>query len=208
MRKEVIKLKLYITRHGETEWNTLKKMQGWQNSNLTEKGIENAIRLGERLKDIDFNHIYSSPLGRAMDTANYIKGTRDIKIETHDGLKELGFGLWEGIENEEVIRLYGDEHYNFWNKPQLYKNNEGESFDELFKRVNGVLEYIIKNSTGDNILIVSHAITIKAIYYIIKNYDLENFWELPYIDGTSLTIVEIDGNKMEILLEGDTSHVK
>lgn len=199
-------MKLYITRHGETEWNTLKKMQGWQNSNLTEQGIANAIKLCDRLKDVDFSNIYSSPLGRAMDTANYIKGNRNIEIETHDGLKELGFGLWEGVENEEVMKLYEEEHYKFWNKPLLYKGNDGESFDELFKRINEALKHIIQNSTGDNVLIVSHAITIKAIYSIIKNYNLEDFWTLPYIDGTSLTIVEVNGDEMKFILEGDISH--
>ena len=199
-------MKLYITRHGETEWNALKKMQGWQNSNLTEKGIANATRLGERLKDVDFSHIYSSPLGRAMDTANHIRGTRDMEIETHNGLKELGFGLWEGVENQIVMELYKEEHYNFWNKPEKYKANEAESFDELFERVDEALKDIIENSTGDNILIVSHAITIKAIYAIIKKYKLEDFWTSPYIDGTSLTIVEIKDGEMNFLLEGDTSH--
>lgn len=199
-------MKLYITRHGETEWNTEKKMQGWQNSDLTEQGVENAIRLGERLKEIDFSNIYSSPLGRAMDTANYIKGDRNIEIEPLDHLKEMGFGLWEGIENKKVMELYEEEHYNFWNKPHLYKGNEAESFDELFERVDKAIKYIIENSKGENVLIVSHAITIKAIYSLIKNYKLEDFWTLPYIDGTSLTIIEIDEDEMKFILEGDTSH--
>ena len=80
LKKEVKYMKLYITRHGETQWNTEKKMQGWQNSDLTGQGIENATRLGERLKDVDFSNIYSSPLGRAMDTANHIKGDRNKRI--------------------------------------------------------------------------------------------------------------------------------
>lgn len=200
-------MKLYITRHGETLWNREKKMQGWQNSNLTKKGIEDAIKLGERLKDIEFSKIYSSPLGRALDTANYIKGNRDIEIETHEGLKEMGFGLWEGVANEKVLKLYKEEHYNYWNKPDLYKANEGESFEELFDRVDRVLKYIIEaNNLGENILIVSHAIAIKAIYAIIQDCKLENFWDLPYIDGTSLSILEIGKDNMEFILEGDTSH--
>lgn len=201
-------MKIYITRHGETEWNTLKKMQGWQNSNLTERGIENAIKLGDRLKDVDFSQIYSSPLGRALDTANYVKGGRVIEIETHEGLREMGFGLWEGIGNDQVIELYKEQHYNYWNKPHLYESNGGESFDELFKRVKETLNHIIKNATGDNILIVSHGITIKVIYAIIKEYKLKNFWDLPYIDGTSLSILEIRDNDMRFILEADTSHFR
>lgn len=201
-------MKLYITRHGETEWNKLKKMQGWKNSNLTKQGIENAIRLGERLKDIEFSNIYSSPLGRALETANYVKGNRDVEIETHEGLREMGFGLWEGIENDVVLELYGEEHYNYWNKPHLYKPNEGESFDELFKRVEIALKYMIENAKGDNVLIVSHAIAIKAIYSIIRKYELQDFWNMPFIEGTSLTILEINDDNMEFILEGDTSHLE
>lgn len=201
-------MKLYITRHGETEWNIQKKMQGWKNSNLTKQGIENAIRLGERLKDIEFSNIYSSPLGRALETANYVKGNRDVEIETHEGLREMGFGLWEGMENDVVLELYGEEHYNYWNKPHLYEPNDGESFDELFKRVEIALKYIIENAKGDNVLIVSHAIAIKAIYSIIRKYELQDFWNMPFIEGTSLTILEINDDKMEFILEGDTSHLE
>ena len=53
-------MKIYFTRHGQTEWNVLRKLQGWNNSNLTEKGIEYAMRLAHRLKDVDFDYIYSS----------------------------------------------------------------------------------------------------------------------------------------------------
>lgn len=200
-------MKLYITRHGETEWNKLRKMQGWQNSNLTEQGIKNAIKLAERLKDIEFSNIYSSPLGRALETASYVKRNRNIEIETHEGLKEMGFGLWEGMENDKVIELYEKEHYNYWNKPHLYEPNGGESFDELFKRVDVTLKYIIENSTGDNVLVVSHAVTIISIYYIVRKYKLEDFWSIPFIGGTSLTILEVNGSDMEFILEGDISHL-
>ena len=199
-------MKLYITRHGETEWNTIGKMQGWQNSDLTEKGIGDAIRLGQRLKEIDFSKIYSSTLGRAKDTANYIRGNKDIEIELLDGLKEMGFGSWEGVDKEQVIELHKEDHYNFWNKPELYKREDSEGFDELFQRVEESLEYIIENSKDENILIVSHGLTIKAIYSIINNYTVEEFWTLPYIDGTSLTILEIDGEERKFILEADTSH--
>lgn len=201
-------LKLYITRHGETEWNIEKKMQGWKNSNLTDKGIASAIKLAESLRDIEFSNIYSSPLGRALETANYVKGDRNTEVEIHEGLKEMGFGLWEGIENDVVLELHREEHFNFWNKPELYQSSGGESFDELFERVRIALKYIIKNATGDNVLIVSHAVTIKTIYSIIKRYQLKDFWTMPFIDGTSLSILEINDDKMEFILEGDTSHLE
>ena len=68
------------------------------------------------------------------------------------------------------------------------------------------LKHIIENSTGENILIVSHAVTIKTIYALINNYKIEEFWTPPYIDGTSLTVIELDEKEMKIILEADTSH--
>jgi broad specificity phosphatase PhoE len=200
-------MKIYLTRHGETEWNTKGKMQGWGNSNLTLKGIENAEKLGESLKHIDFDCIYCSPLGRAVDTAKYIRGDKDTKIIINDSLKEMGFGSWEGMEHSEVEELYPEERFNFWNKPHLYKTVNGESFEELFERVRTVLDEIINNTSYDNILIVTHTVVIKAIYLIIKNYSLEDFWQLPHIYDTCLTVLEVKDREVKFILEADISHL-
>lgn len=201
-------IKLYIVRHGQTEWNTIGKLQGWQNSNLTESGIENALRLGERLKHIEFNQIYSSPLKRAMETAEYIKGSRENRIIPLDGFKEMGFGLWEGLDNEHLKELYEEEHFNYWNRPELYKPNGGETFEEFFSRIKNSLDYILNNSDSGNILLVSHGVAIKALIAIINNLKLEDFWSESYVEGTSLTILEAEGDKLEFKLIGDTSHFK
>ena len=200
-------MKLYIVRHGETEWNRIGKLQGWKDSPLTEEGIKNAIKLGERLKEVDFSHIYTSPQNRALITADYIKGNRNLEIETIDGLKEMGFGLWEGLENEELIKLYGDENYIFWNNPEKYSPNGGETFVELLQRIKDSLNYILKSSKEGNILVVSHGISIKALFAIINKTELKNFWKDTYVDGTSLSILEILDDKIEFVLKGDTSHM-
>ncbi|SHH45160.1 phosphoglycerate mutase [Caloranaerobacter azorensis DSM 13643] len=202
-------MKIYITRHGETEWNKLGKMQGWKDSNLTIKGIEDAKKLGKSLAHIEFDKIYCSPLRRAIDTANYIKGDKNTEIIITESLKEMGFGSWEGMEYSKISESYPTQHFNFWNKPHLYKPIDGESFDVLFDRVQKVLNDIINcNNYGDNILIVTHAVVIKAIYAIIKNYSLENFWNPPFIHGTCLTILEIKDNEIQIVLEADISHLE
>ena len=183
-------------------------MQGWKNSNLTNNGIDNAIKLADRLKDVDFSHIYSSPLQRAIETAEYIRGNREIEIQTLESLKEMGFGLWEGLENEKLIELYKEEHYNYWNRPELYKPNGGETFKDFFIRIEKSLQYILENSKKGNILIVSHGIAIKALFSIINETSLEDFWEDTYVEGTSLSILEIKDKQMQFKLKGDTSHFK
>lgn len=201
-------MKLYITRHGETEWNREGKMQGWQNSNLTDKGVENARKLGKRLKDIDFDFIYCSPLGRAVDTANYIRGDKATRIIIKDSLREMGFGCWEGKEHEEVMSRYPEQRHNFWHRPHLYEPVDGESYEELLERVKAVFDEIIGDEASRNVLIVTHAAVIKAIYSIVKNIPLEDFWGEPYMYDTCLTVMEISGGEVGLLLEADTSHLE
>ncbi len=82
-------LNLYITRHGETVWNTQKRMQGWSDSDLTENGISNAVSLGDRMKEIKLDVIYTSPSKRTITTANLIKGEREIPIILDENLREI-----------------------------------------------------------------------------------------------------------------------
>jgi len=200
-------MKLYITRHGETEWNIEGRIQGWGNSNLTEKGIENAIKLGDRLKNVSFDYIFSSPLGRAVDTAKWIKGEKNAPIVLKESLKEMGFGVWEGMKHSQVDEMYPTERYNFKNKPHLYKNMNGESFTDILYRAKQFLSEVTGMSKCENILMVSHAVYIKAIYSVIKNYTIESFWNPPFINDTCLTILDIKDNEISIILEADTSHL-
>ncbi len=200
-------MNIYITRHGETEWNKAGRMQGWKNSNLTEKGIENAKKLGMSLKDVNFDCVYCSPSGRAIDTAKCIIGNKDTEIIIKESLKEMGFGLWEGMEHLKVEEVYPTQQFNLWNKPQLYEPIDGESFSELLCRAKKALNEIVNNNPCENILVVSHAIFIKAIYAIIKNYSLDDFWKPPFMYDTCLTVLEIKDNEINIVLEADVSHL-
>lgn len=199
-------MKIYITRHGTTEWNLQRRLQGWQDSNLTKEGIDRAIKLGERLDNIDFDIIYTSPQNRAFETSRLIRGNKKTPIVTHDGLKELGFGIWEGLELSVIEKEYPKEYYIYRNNPVEYIPIEGESYFDLLKRVKEFLEEI-ETIDAENILVVSHGVTIKAIIKIINNLTLEEFSKLPVYTGTSLNIVEINESKMKLIMENDTSHI-
>ncbi|WP_278524513.1 histidine phosphatase family protein [Clostridium cochlearium] len=173
---------LYITRHGQTIWNTQRKMQGWKDSPLTQLGLKQAKRLGKRLEDDNIDIIYSSPLGRALKTAKIIRGERDISILCDERLKEIKLGKWEGIEHYVIDSDYKEEIYNFWNNPKLYKSVEGETFLQLRNRVKDFLDEIIKKHKNKTILIVTHAITLKAIMNYIEDLTIDNFWGEPHIN--------------------------
>ncbi|MED5101462.1 histidine phosphatase family protein [Niallia circulans] len=115
-------LTLYITRHGETQWNIEKRMQGWSDSDLTEKGKKNAVLLGERLKEIEFAAIYTSPSKRTVATANLIKGDRQIPIIFDDHLKEINMGKWEGKKAEYLKDSYPEAFALSFGMPLIVTN--------------------------------------------------------------------------------------
>lgn len=200
-------LKLYLTRHGETEWNSKQRLQGWQDSSLTKNGIEKAHLFKDTVKDVDFDIIYTSDQKRAVETAKIIKGDRDISIKQLEELRELSFGNWEGRTLKDIKSKEADLFNIYLNSPLLYKPSSGETISQLFRRVKLALEIIEKNN-DKNVLVVSHGVTIKVIISILKNLDIEDYKEIPVYEGASLSIFEKEKTSWLTLLEGDTSHFK
>lgn len=199
-------LKLYITRHGETEWNVQKRMQGWQDSSLTEKGKENATRLGKSLQNIKFDAVYASTSPRAVDTAKLITGEQNVTIVTNDQLREIHMGEWEGKTHEEIKQMYPEQHHHFWGDTERYEPIGGETFDELMQRVISMFNMIVSKHESGNVLIVTHTVFLKGLLLLVKGKAITNMWDPPFLHGTSLTVLEVDGDQYHIHLEGDTSH--
>lgn len=203
-------LRIYFVRHGETVWNTLKIFQGRSNSPLTELGIEQAKKLSYYLKDIKFEKIYSSPQERALQTAKLLLGDRNLKINTIDEFQEINMGKVEGIPREEFEKNYPIEYHNFWNNAIEYNPNayHGESYNEILDRVKLGLEKLIKENSEGNILVVSHGITLKAIFTLINERGIDEFSKQPVPENTSTTIVEYNSNSFKIIKFSDTEHLK
>ena len=181
-------------------------------SKLTDKGITSAIMLGERLNDTDFNAVYSSPNERAFRTATYINENKQVPIYTIEGLKEIHFGDWEGKTKEEIesTEMYNIEYQNFWNNPHMYNHDphKGESLAAFKQRVEDALKKIISENNNGNVLIVTHAVVIRAILLFTMSISTKKMWDPPFIHRTSLTIFNWDGEKFNYKMRGDTSHFK
>ncbi len=195
---------IYLTRHGQTLWNIEKRLQGRGNSPLTEEGIERAKELRDRIKDIHIDIIYSSPIERALTTANIIKGDKSIEVITDDGLMEMCFGDYEGKITDEVMK----ENPN-WDISLIMKGNteltapNGENLAEVRDRVARSMNKIIEENRGKTILIVAHGITLKAIMYYFKDEEVNS----EVMGQATLTKVNVDeNNKFYIEFKNDNSH--
>lgn len=201
-------MKIYLTRHGETKWNTENRLQGCGDSPLTEKGIRDAKLLGQRLANIDIETIYTSTSPRAVNTANIIRGERDIGVKKRTELTEMDIGYWQGRTLIEIKRDYPREYHNYWNAPHLYKGiYGGETFYEVQKRAIAIIEDIINKNEYNNILIISHGVTIKSILTYYQGKPMKQLWDKPIIIGASLSLLEIGNGGISIPLLGDTQHL-
>lgn len=188
--------KLYITRHGETEWNTKGMMQGWGNSPLTELGRMQGQWLRDRMKDLHIDVIYTSPSGRAYETAQIIRGDRDIELISDPGLQEINMGKWEGLNQEQIKARNEENHFNFWNMPSKYNPEGGEDYYKVRERSFETITNILEKEKGKTILIVTHTITLKGFLNKLQNKEIDELIKPPFIKQTSLT--EIDFNEIDI----------
>ncbi|MCL2874135.1 MAG: histidine phosphatase family protein [Defluviitaleaceae bacterium] len=196
---------IYLTRHGETVWNTEGRMQGRQNSDLTQKGIAQAEALQQRFAFAKFNKVYSSPSERALITAGMIAGDAPVIID--ERLLELGMGEWEGLQVSYVKNEFPEDYKVYWETPHLSKINGMESFTEILKRTREFISDVTATD-DENILIVSHGVTLKAIMHIWENGSVEKFWDGGFFKQTAVGIVKCDKQlNGEIIKCYDTSHL-
>lgn len=192
-------MNIYILRHGETELNKKKILQGNSDSNLTNDAIIKAKSLNTWYKKIKFDRIISSNLKRAIDTAKLVSGEEDIIID--ENISEMRFGYWQGKSKEEIFKneLEKMNYENYFFNPNLYVPVEGgETFESIVNRAKKFFDDIKKFDVNENILVVTHGAFIKALLLIVKNNDLSKFWDDPYVYNLSLTMISYDGKDFKL----------
>lgn len=198
---------IYLTRHGQTQWNIEERMQGWQDSPLTEYGIRQATWLRDALKQVNFEAIYTSSVERTRQTAEILRHQRRCELIAYDNLREINLGEWEGYTKHDIQLKYPDAYHAFWNSPDLYcPVNKGESFHDLQRRVLPLVHNLITKHEGQTILIVTHTATLKLIMSHFEKRPLSHLWHPPFVHPTALCKVLVADQQTSIALYGDISH--
>lgn len=192
---------VYLTRHGQTEWNRVWRIQGRLNSPLTDEGIKGAQELSREIRDIEFTSCYSSPRPRAMHTAHLLIGNRGIPLIPEPLLTEMDIGIWEGRYAEDFSRDDPDSFYAFRNRADLYQPSEGgESFPHVIERAKSFLKKMENQPDGTGpILCVSHCILLQAIMMICDNRPLSSLRTAQPVDQTSLFHINWNGDHWSVL---------
>ena len=200
--------KIFLVRHGESQWNVLKKVQGQQDILLTDKGILQANLIGDRLINEYIDKIYSSDLRRAYDTAVIIGKKIGLNnVIPIKEFREINFGKWEGMNHDELYKEYHNEIQIWRRNPKNLNLKGAETLRGLQARVMRGMNKVLANNAGNNILIVSHGVALKTMILGLLDMDLSYYKNLT-LNNTSLTIIEDRDYNRVIRVLNDTYHTK
>ena len=153
---------IVLVRHGETDWNRERRFQGHADISLNEAGRRQAEALADVLADESFGAAYSSPLRRAVETAEILAARLGIAFEASDGLMEVDVGSWSGLTTTEVEQRFPDG-FGRWTESRSGGWTDGETYDELGARVVAELRGVAERHAGERVLAVTHGGPIRSV---------------------------------------------
>ena len=200
------KTEVTLIRHGETEWNLSGRWQGHADSPLSNRGVEQAEALGQRMKKERLDRFYSSDLERARHTTKLVAGPSGWDAEYMESLRERDLGVLQGMTTDEMMVKHPTEYRSFRNDGPTYQVPGGESYRQFFDRCSGALEDLAKRNQGKKIGVVTHGGFLGAIFRYVLNIPLDarrNFLLL----NCSVNRVEKTNTGWNLLSWGDITHL-
>ncbi len=202
---------ILLIRHGQSEWNKLNLFTGFKNIELSEQGIEEANKAGQNFKNLDikFNIVFTSELKRAQETAKIILQNLDQwdllnnegKIISNINLNERDYGDLTGLNKKETAEKFGDEQVHKWRRGYSDQPPNGESLEDVVRRVTKYFEEVIKpaiqSDENDNILIAAHGNSLRALLIVMNIYEPNNINSVELSTGVPIYVILKD-NKFSI----------
>ena len=168
-------MRLYLVRHGETVWNLEGRFQGFSDKELSPRGEEQAREVGEQLKDIPFDAVYSSSLIRAKRTAELAVENRGLSVTPIDAFKEHNLGELEGLQEEQILQSYPGVLQQLRDDPATYIPPGGENLQDVQDRAWPALIELAKKHQGETVLLVAHHSVNKSLICKMLSTPLTSF---------------------------------
>ncbi len=188
-----------LVRHGETDWNRENRFQGHADPPLNARGWAQAAEVAERLAAEPVDAVYSSPLRRALETAEVVAARLGLAVEQAEGLREIDVGEWQGLTREEVADRYPAAFARWLDLGPGWER--GETYDELTTRVLRELRSIAARHAGARVVAVTHGGPLRAVHAAAEDMA---YGELRRrrraIGNCELARVEIDGDAVRAVV--------
>ncbi len=206
-------LKVIIVRHGRTLWNSTGRFQGQSDIELSEEGLSQAQKLADNFPVNHIDAVYSSNLKRAFITGKMIADKFQVPITPVEGLREISFGLWEGLTYEQIHNKWPQEIETMFSRPDTIGMPEGESFMQVQERGVAALDAIIAQNfiegKDKTVVLTAHGGIIRTLLAHVLHMPLRYIWTLRQ-DNTAVNIItyyQKDKEKCNIELINGTAHL-
>ncbi len=185
-------LKLHIVRHGQTDWNAIRRVQGQRDSELNDIGRQQAADVRDQLQSMDFAAVFVSPLLRTRQTADILCAERNNELHYIDDLKEMGLGEWETHMWDDVREAWPEQHAIFRETPHLFTMPSAESVQQVSERGQRAVAHIRSQVTEGDVLVVSHGVLIKSIILHFAERPLSVIWDEPHLENCCRSVLQFD----------------
>ncbi len=200
-------LRILLVRHGETEWNRIRRFQGRSDLELNDRGKAQVDSLALTLKEKEIKSIYSSPLLRAVETAKAVNRFHGATIEQRDGLMEMDLGDFEGYHAGDLAKEHPEFLKTWMKDPSSLRMPKGESLQEVQSRVWIVMEEIVETYTEGTVLICGHNFVNLTILCKVLGLELSHFRRIRQNAG-AMSIVERSRGHYSLVCLNDICHLK
>ena len=197
---------IILARHGETEWNVAEVFRGQIDIDLNETGVKQAELLSGYLSTSAIAAVYSSPLKRALKTAEIIAQPHKLKVNVDPDLIDFNFGKWQGLSHQEVKEKYRDLYATWITHPEQVRMPDGEALEDVSKRVIRVRNKVIENHRG-TVVIVGHRVVNKVMICTLLGLDNSHFWKIRQ-DTCGISIFSYLNEQFILTKHNDTSFLK
>lgn len=199
---------IILIRHGQTEWNRVERFRGQADVPLNENGLAQAAATGRRIAaEWQPAAVYSSPLSRAVKTAEAIAGHFSLPVQVHTGLTDIDYGEWQGLTPDEVHERWPWEITTWHKAPQITHIPGGETLDDLRDRAMEAVCALAARHAGQTIVLVGHTVVNRVILLAVLGLHNGHFWRLRQ-DTCAINAFEAEGDAFVLALLNDTCHLR
>ena len=201
-------IRLLLVRHGETDWNRLRRHQGQSDIPLNARGRQQIEVAAECLAGVQIDAVYASDLKRAWDTAQAIAAQHDgLPLLKEPRLREMHFGDWEGLTYEEIYQR-DPTAAESWNQSLMDAGPpKGENLPQFAARIQEMLTDIIAMHPDETVLLVAHGGTLMVLLCLLLSHPIENYWQFR-LAKASLSEVEVYPEGAIIIRLNEACHLE
>jgi broad specificity phosphatase PhoE len=201
-------MRLLLIRHGETLWNREEIFRGQIEVPLNETGFSQARHIARLLQEVPLDAVYSSPLGRALETARIIAEPHGLSVISEPGLIDLDYGSWQGLSHQQVRERFPDLYQVWLTAPHKVRFPNGESLDDVSSRSLDTVKRLAAVHRDHNVVAVTHRVVIKLLICAILGLGSSGFWAIRQ-DTCAINVIEHDEQHGFMIYRlNDTCHLR